>query len=135
MKGGGYDVTRLFAAKLDDVFAKIGLDGRYAFCQEMRVQLNLFGHHGFALGDTLYAGIFQNTRDDRTRLVRVARHEAVRHCLTRFQLGQQPSSRESAAARIAFAFAQAGIERANALARLTWNPSFKCASELCNRVS
>ena len=47
------DMARRLVAKLDDVFAEIGLDRLDGVCREMVVEADLLGDHRLALGDGL----------------------------------------------------------------------------------
>ncbi len=51
--GGRDDMARALAPELDDVFAEIGLDGRYAGLFERAVEVDLLGNHRLALGNGL----------------------------------------------------------------------------------
>jgi len=64
MEGRRHDVARALVAKLDDVLAEVRLHRVYPVGAEMRVQLDFFCHHGFALGDRPRAALFQNRGDD-----------------------------------------------------------------------
>ena len=69
----GDDMTRHLPAQLDDIFAEIGFNGHHPGRFEMRVEANLLGNHGFALGDRLGASLAANAADDPARFVSVAR--------------------------------------------------------------
>ncbi len=62
------DVARRLLPKLDDVFAEIGLDRHDAVRFEKRIEPDLLGDHGFALGHGLRARLAQNAKDDLARL-------------------------------------------------------------------
>ena len=55
MDRGRDDVRGRFAADLDDIFAKVGLDRLHAGRFEGLVEADLLGDHRFALGDALCA--------------------------------------------------------------------------------
>ena len=67
--GGRDDVARRLAAKLDDVFAEIGLDRLDAVRLEMLVQADLLGDHRLALGDGARAGAAADVEDDAARIL------------------------------------------------------------------
>ena len=98
MERGRHDVARFFLAQLDDVFAEIGLDRREAALLEMSVQLDLFRHHGLALGDVARAALFEDRGDDaRTLRPHRAPNARARHSPSR-ALRTAPATRPDARA-------------------------------------
>ena len=64
MQGRGENVARTFPAKLDDVLAEIRFDNRHIPRLQERVQLNLLGDHGLALGYVAGAGGLADVGDN-----------------------------------------------------------------------
>jgi hypothetical protein len=73
------DVARMLAAKLDDVFAEIGLDRLDAVLLEELVQPDLLRDHRLALGHGAGARCAADVEDDVARVLRRLRpvHEAA----------------------------------------------------------
>jgi hypothetical protein len=110
-------VAGRFVPKLDDVFAKIGLDRLQAVGFQKRIERDFLRHHRFALGDGLCPRGIENAKDGLARFLRIARPmnmpAALRHaCLERFQQRVETRQREvvDGAALFAQAF-EIGIKR------------------------
>ena len=61
---------RMFAPKLDDVFAKIGFNRLDPMRFQMVIDPEFFGDHGLALGDGLGAGLAANLQHRRAGFIR-----------------------------------------------------------------
>ncbi len=67
------DMARRLTAKLDDVFAEVGLDHLDAGLFQVSVERHLLGDHGFALGDAPRPGLTANVENDPPRVLRRGR--------------------------------------------------------------
>ena len=85
MEGGRNDMGRMFAPKLDDVFAKIGFNRFNPMRFQMVIDPEFFGDHGFALGDGLGAGLAANLQHRRAGFIR--RGTPMHRAASRFHIG------------------------------------------------
>ncbi len=69
MERGRDDVAGQFVAKLDDVFAEVGLDRRDAVAFQVVVDAQLFADHRLALGDGARVGVAADLQHGGARFI------------------------------------------------------------------